>query len=50
LSDESQEIATAFNNLKDQTTAFKKGYSHMVSINEKLVSTMNDIAYKRGVK
>jgi len=50
LSDESHEIATAFNNLKDQTNAFKKGYSHMVSINEKLVAAMNDIAYKRGVK
>jgi len=48
LSEESHEIATVFNNLKEQTATFKSGYSHMVSINKQLVSTMNDIAARRA--
>jgi len=48
LSDESHEIAVVFSNLKKQTASFKTGYSQMVSINKKLVSTMNDIASRRG--
>jgi len=48
LSDESREIAFVFNNLKEQTASFKTGYSHMVEINKKLVSTMNDITGRRG--
>ena len=48
LSDESHEIAVVFDNLRDQTSAFKTGYAHMVSVNEKLVAAMNDIAARRG--
>ncbi|MCL2193723.1 MAG: methyl-accepting chemotaxis protein [Treponema sp.] len=48
LSEESHEIAVVFNNLKEQTATFKTGYSHMVSINKQLVSTMNDIAARRA--
>ena len=47
LSEESNEIATVFNNLKAQTSMFKTSYSHMVSINERLALTMNDINAKR---
>jgi len=48
LSEESHEIAKVFRNLKEQTATFKTGYSHMVSINKQLVSTMNDIAARRA--
>jgi methyl-accepting chemotaxis protein len=48
LSDESREIAGVFDNLKEQTREFKVGYANMVSVNEKLVATMNDIASRRG--
>jgi len=48
LSDESHEIAVVFGNLKQQTATFKSGYSHMVSINKQLVSTMNDITSRRA--
>ena len=48
LSEESHEIAVVFNNLKEQTATFKSGYSHMVSINKQLVSTMNDIAARKA--
>jgi len=52
LSDESFEIAKVFTDLKEQTAVFKAGYSQMVTINEKLFSTMNatmnDIAARRS--
>jgi len=48
LSEESHEIAVVFSKLKSQTASFKTGYSHMVSINKQLVSTMNDIASRRA--
>jgi len=48
LSDESHEIAVVFKNLKEQTASFKTGYSHMVTINKQLVSTMNDLATRRA--
>ena len=44
LSEESHEIATVFDHLREQTQEFKVGYANMVSVNEQLVSTMNDIA------
>jgi len=50
LSGESQEITQAFNNLKEQSSVFKTGYFQMASITDKLASTVNDIAAKRGLK
>jgi len=47
VSEGSYEIVNALNNLKQQTTVFKSGYSKMVEVNEKLVATMNEFAIKR---
>ena len=50
LSGESHEITTAFNNLKEQSAAFKAGYFQMAAVTDKLASTVNDIAIRRGIK
>jgi len=50
LSGESHEITQAFNNLKEQSAAFKTGYFQMAAITDKLASTVNDIAAKRGIR
>jgi len=50
LAGESQEITLAFVNLKEQSAAFKTGYFQMVAITEKLASTVNEIAARRGIK
>ena len=47
LTNEGNETTAALGQLKNQTEEFKKGYSHMVSMNEKLVSTMSNIASNR---
>jgi len=49
VSEDSSEIVAALENLKGQTTSFKTGYSQMVSVNEKLVSTMKEFAASRGI-
>ncbi|MCL2879101.1 MAG: hypothetical protein FWF29_02540, partial [Treponema sp.] len=48
VSEDSNEIVMSLGNLREQTTAFKTGYSQMVEVNEKLVSTMNEFAAHRG--
>jgi PAS domain-containing protein len=50
LAGESREITLAFVNLKEQGSAFKAGYFQMVAITEKLASTVNEIAARRGIK
>ena len=50
LSGESQEITIAFNHLKEQSSAFKAGYFQMAAATEKLASTVNEIAARRGIK
>jgi len=50
LSGESHEITTAFNNLKEQCSTFKTGYFQMAAVIDKLASTVNDIASRRGIK
>jgi len=49
LSSESHEITTALDHLKEQSSTFKSGYFQMAAITEKLASTVNGIAAKRGI-
>ncbi|MCL2478544.1 MAG: methyl-accepting chemotaxis protein [Treponema sp.] len=48
VSEESNGIVISLNNLKEQTTSFKTGYSKMVEVNNQLVTTMNEFAINRG--
>ena len=50
LSGESQEITLAFNHLKEQSSTFKAGYFQMAAVTDKLASTVNEIAARRGIK
>ena len=50
LSGESHEITMALRNLKEQNSTFKAGYFEMAAITDKLASTVNDIAARRGIK
>ena len=49
VSEESNGIVLSLNNLKDQTSTFKTGYSEMVAVNQKLIETMNEFASHRGM-
>jgi len=49
LSGESQEITMTFNRLKEQSAEFKSGYLEMAALIDKLASTVNDIAARRGI-
>jgi len=50
LAGESYETTAALNHLKKQTEEFRNGYSHLIEMNEKLVSTMNNITANMEVE